>query len=359
MGKLDLSRYGAVADLMKTRSAGLKAHEGRMRDEIRAHDGSHAYGRHGYQIGWEGQLIRCATSISPDQTFDPMGVGAVIRRWNSLNYKDRMLDHTGAAIATDLIGPFNPELTDFKTVAGIMSGGFLGPEHQEDARNAALACAAGLSGPNFAGIEMIFKGTPPVRLAMPFTSFCYGIHGRFFGMGYKRKPGFVAVTHEFVLACIDAFYNRRSLTSFESLIPGTVVKPAYMTGPKKDQSLAFPQISDLLDFLKVETFAQKAVRVVLRRPYSFTDQTFGAWRVVTMFPDDSITSTGFHPGRPFFSPEMKAKINLMKQKKFPPDNKKKFGHLNFNKDLYDWSGKTCAISMDASTHKMHAVPAWM
>ncbi|MBI2769204.1 MAG: hypothetical protein HYX47_06260 [Burkholderiales bacterium] len=359
MGKLDLSKYGAVADLMRTRSAGYQAHATRLRDEIRAHDGSHAYGRHGYQIGWEGQLVRCATSIAPDQTFDPSGVGAVIRRWNSLNYKDRMLDHTGASVATDLIGPFNPELTDYKTVAGIMSGGFLGPEHQEEARTAALTCAAGLSGPNFAGIEMIFRGSPNVRMAMPFTSFCYGIHGRFFGMGYKRKTGFVAVSHEFVLACIEAFYNRTPLSTFEGSIPGTVAKPAYMTGPGKDKTVAFPQIGDLLEFLKVETFAQKAVRVVMRRPYSFTTQDFGPWRLVTMFPDDSITSTGFHPGRPFFAPEMKAKINAMKQKKFPPDNKKKYGHLNFDKNLYDWSGKTCDIAMAPSSFKIHPVPAWM
>jgi hypothetical protein len=130
-----------------------------------------------------------------------------------------------------------------------------------------------------------------------------------------------------------------------------------MIGPKKDQSLAFPQIGDLLEFLKVETFEQKAVRVVMRRPYDTATRLFGAWRVVTMYPDDSITSTGFHPGRPFFSPEMKAKINLMKQKKFPPSNTKKFGHLNFNKELYDWTGRTSNIEM--TTYLTHVIPAWI
>lgn len=357
MAKLDMSKYGAVSELMKTRSAGLKAHEANLLAEITAHDGSHAYGRHGFQIGWQAQLVRCATQVAPDQTFDPSGTGGVIRRWNELNYKDRMLDGSGAAIATDLIGPFNPELTDYKTVAGIMSGGFLGPEHQEYVRAAALAFAGGMSGPNFAGVEYRFMSGAPVTMSLPFTSFCYGNHGRFFGMGYRRKSGFVPVTHEFVLGCIAAFENRIGFTAFEPLIPGSVVKLAYMTGTNRGQSLAFPQISDLFEFLKVETFEQKAVRVVMRRPYDPTTKLFGPWRVITMFPDDSISSTGFHPGRPFFTPAMKTKINQMKQKKFPPTNIKKFGHLNFDKNLYDWTGKTCSI--DLATYLTHAIPTWM
>lgn len=359
MAKLDMSKYGAVSDLMKTRSDGLAAHNLNLGNEVAAHDGSHAYGRHGYQNGWQAQLVRCTTQIAPDQEFDPTGTGAVIRRWNELNYKDRMLDAHGASVATDLIGPFNPELTDYKIVAGIMSGGFLGPEHQEEVRQAAIGFAAGMSGPNFAGVEYKFMGGKPVTMVLPFTAFCYGVHGKLFGMGYKRKPGFVAVTHEFVLNCIAAFENRIPFTTFEPLITGASVKLPYMIGPRKDQSLAFPQIDDLFEFLKVETFAQKAVRVVMRRSYTTATKAFGSWKVVTMFPDDSIGSTGFHPGRPYLSPEIKARINVMKQKKFPPANTKKFGHLNFNKDLYDWTGRTCDIALSPGSYKTHIIPAWI
>ena len=357
MAKLELSKYGAVSDLMKIRSAGMQAHETNLNAEVAAHDGSHAYGRHGFQIGWQAQLVRCITQIAPDQEFDPTGTGGVIRRWNALSFKDRMLDANGAAVATDLIGPFNPELTDYKTVAGIMSGGFLGPEHQEDVRSAALAFAGGMSGPNFAGVEYKFASGPVVKLTLPFTAFCHGIHGRFFGMGYRRKLGFVPLTHEFVLQCIGAFEERVPLTAFEPFIPSSVVKLPYMVGPKKAVSLAFPQISDLFDFVRVETFEQKSVRVVMRRPYTIATKNFGSWRVVTMFPDDSITSTGFHPGRPFFSPEVKVKINLMKQRRFPPTNTKKFGHLNFNKDLYDWTGRTSNLEM--TTFMTHPIPGWI
>jgi hypothetical protein len=364
MAKLDLTRYGAVAELMRGRAAAFKAHEGHLNNEIRAHDGSHAYGRHGYQIGWQGQLIRCATQVAPDQAFDPSGVNAVIRRWNSLNYADRMLDHSGRSVATDLVGPFNPELTDFKTVAGIIAGGFLGPEHQQAARQAAQACAAAFDAPEYAGVEYRFTSGTPVPIVMPFTAFCYGLHGRFFGMGYRRKKatstnaGFKPVTLEFVLRCIDAFENRTALADFEGSIPTDLVKLPYMTGINRARSLAFPQIGDLFDFLQVETFSQRAVRVVMRRPYDPVAKTFGAWRTVTMFPDDTINSTGFHPGRPFFSPAMKLKINAMKQKKFPPANTKKYAHLNFNKELYDWTGRTCDMAMTPSSYKTHIVPGW-
>lgn len=351
-----LSKYTELSNLMGSRSAGLAAHAASLKAEMAEHNGSHAYGRHGFQISWQAQLVRCTTQVSPDQVFDPSGAGAVIRRWNALSYKDRMLDASGAAIATDLIGPFNPELTDYKTVAGIMSGGFLGPEQQEDVRAAAMALAGSMTGPNFAGVEYKFMQGAPVLLRVPFTAFCYGVHGRFFGMGYKRKPGFVAVTHDFVLKCIAAFEDRTTLMTFQPSIPASVARLGYMTGPNRDKSLAFPQIGDLLDFLQVETFEQKAVRVVMRRPYDSATRTFGLWRVITMFPDNSIISTGFHPGRPFFTPEMKAQMNKMKQKKYPPTNIKKYGHLNFNKDLYDWTGRTCDIAM--TTYASHAIPAW-
>ena len=53
MAKLELLKYGAVSDLMKIRSAGMQAHETNLNAEMAAHDGSHAYGRHGFQIGWQ------------------------------------------------------------------------------------------------------------------------------------------------------------------------------------------------------------------------------------------------------------------------------------------------------------------
>ena len=39
-------------------------------------------GRHGFQTGWEAQLIRAVTGITPDQPNDPRGLGAYIRQWN-------------------------------------------------------------------------------------------------------------------------------------------------------------------------------------------------------------------------------------------------------------------------------------
>lgn len=234
MAKLDMSKYGAVSDLMKTRSAGLKSHEANLNAEIAANDGSHAYGRHGFQIGWQAQLVRCATQVAPDQEFDPSGTGGVIRRWNSLSYNDRMLDGSGAAIATDLIGPFNPELTDYKTVAGIMSGGFLGPEHQEGAEGRARGDASSVR-----------HGDKGLRLLAG-------------GDDVPRRQ------HQ-----LDRLPSRPSV-----LLP-------------RDEG---------------------------------EDQSHEAEEV-------------------------------------PPANTKKFGHLNFNKDLYDWTGRTSNIEM--TTYLNHPVPAWI
>jgi hypothetical protein len=357
MTKLDLSNYNAVAEQLKIRSAGIQAHEINLLAEVAAQDGGHAYGRHGFQIGWQAQLIRCVTRVAPDQKFDPTGTGGTIQAWNALSSKARMLDDHGAAIATELSGPFMPGETDYKTVAGIMAGGFLGPEHQEDVRKIALAFAGTVSGPDCANIEYQFMNAPVVELKIPFTSFCYGIEGRFFGMGYKRKPGFVTLTHEFVIFCIWAFEQRFPLTTLELFMPGSVVRLPYMVGPKNPVSLAFPQIGDLFDFLQVETFEQKSVRVVMRRTYAHSTNSFGSWRIVTMFPDDTITSNGFHPGNPYFSTETKSEITKMTQmKESKSSNIKKFGHLTTKPSQYTWTGKT--FNLEKTTFKIHPTPSW-
>src|SRR5688572_16733071 len=113
-----------------SRLVGLKAHatadnESSLKSEVATHSG-HAYGRHGAQTGWEAQLIRAATLITPDQAFDPMGLNPSTRRWNGVM---SMSDTDGAPVF-DLFGNDGNAPVHYATSAGNTSGGFLAPEAQ-------------------------------------------------------------------------------------------------------------------------------------------------------------------------------------------------------------------------------------
>lgn len=80
---VDRSLFTDVENLFRKRSAALKEHERQLKSEVGlpGEHKPHAYARHGHQAGWEQQVIRAATGITPDQSFDPTGTGASIRTW--------------------------------------------------------------------------------------------------------------------------------------------------------------------------------------------------------------------------------------------------------------------------------------
>ncbi len=120
------AQFGDVSRLMGLKSVATADNEKRLKAEVAAHDGSHGYGRHGAQTGWEQQLIRGATKNTPDQVHDPMGVGAKIRQWNGV-YSLSQLD--GAPVF-DLFDDHAAPPTTFASAAGNVAGGFATPEAQ-------------------------------------------------------------------------------------------------------------------------------------------------------------------------------------------------------------------------------------
>lgn len=357
VGKLDLSKFGAVERLMKDRSAALMEHEKNLQHEVHAHDGSHAYGRHGFQTGWEQQFIRCVTGVRPDQKFDPMGIAPSIHVWNAGGiWTQRVRDENGmTTVSYNILGPYVPAVSQYERAPGKVAGGFLSPEMQHYVRMQGLAEVTKMTGDNYFGAEYSFRRNPTLKVKMPFSAFSYGVYGRLFGMGYRRTvDNPPQVTLDFVQACIDGFYYRRS---WKEICPNPAGgNPHFALITHNPDFVPFKQIGDLFRFFCVETFPQKGARIVFRRPYSFSTKSFtGPWRIVTMFPDDKITQNGWTPGVPFLSEEIKRQIDALKRQR-TGGRRSRYAALTKDKDDYIWTGRTCNKEMN--NYLTHVIPTW-
>jgi len=276
-------KFKAISDLMERKSTGLKMHEQHLKEEISTHKG-HAFGRHGYQSGWEGQLIRVVSEVTPDQAFDPMGTNPSIRKWTSSAGYIFTYDSSGQTVMNASGKGFTPASTDFQTASGEQSGGFMTPELQ----NHALIRAMTLAGPlkpyrfvHFPGIKKDWKPMQRIMVVVEPTPY------KAFGIGYKRTSSYVKRTRPEVVKLIDHFYNRSSYQTVGILAPPKV--SASGTLPGDQDAAAFNDLGDLFQYLGVEPIWQKNALVILDWNQSKND-----WSLVTMFPDDK-TPEGWAP----------------------------------------------------------------
>lgn len=345
-------QFQRVADLFATKSRAYAHHEAAAGAEVAAHDGSHSYGRHGYQTGWEAQFIRAVTSVTPDQVFDPRGVGGEIRRWSggaSMAGIGMGMGPSGETSEITLFDDptFDPQAADYEKKAGNIAGGFMSPEAQMRARNKATGLINSLTTPTHAGAVWRFQkpltgGHTKATFSAPLTSVRVVVSsardGEPLGIGFaQRDPKtYRKESREMVLKCIEGFQLRRKWTEIFKSIDVSVRKfPVVALNKNK---VAFPQISDLFDYFDVDILWQTSATVIFRRTFT-PPGSFSAWRLITMFPDDA--APGWAPSL-FLTPAWKTRL--------------KAAGMNANAADYAWTGKT---SNTARTGFLtFPVPSW-
>lgn len=312
------ANFKGLESFVGNRAKAIANHEARLKTEISQNTGAHAYARHGHQTGWEGQLIRCCTNVSPDQRFDPHGVGGVIRSGTREGFGSDLLfsnqmgyNAWGEWVELPVGFAFEPGEADYQKMAGDVAGAFLGVEAQEQARTAALSAANSMS--RYVAGQFQSKDKPDARITAPLTSVVVVVDkpkgGAPFGVGYRRTGTFQARTRDEVVRCIAALSSRASWAE----LYGDKVQ-AMGKAPVKDRP-AFPNIAALLDHLGVEAFWEESAKGVLRRDWNPGTKTAGPWRVHTMFPTSG-EKAGWATGV-YLSDADKAKL---KSNKLPKGN---------------------------------------
>jgi hypothetical protein len=346
-------QFARVADLFAAKGRAYAHHEHFAGSEVAAHDGSHSYGRHGYQTGWESQFVRAVTSVTPDQVFDPRGVGAAIRRWHPSGGSMAgigvgMGAHGETGEITLFDDPtFDPQATDYEKKPGSIAGGFLSPEAQMRSRNKALSLIGSLATPMHAGAVWRFQkplsgGHRVATFSAPLTSVRVVVSsardGEPLGIGFaQRDPKtYRKESREMVMACIEGFQLRRKWTEIFKSIDVSVRKfPMVALNKNK---VAFPQITDLFEYFDVDVLWQTSATVIFRRTYT-PPGSFSAWRMITMFPDDA--APGWAPSL-FLSPAWKTRL--------------KNSGMNANAADYAWTGRTSNVAR--SGFLTFPVPSW-
>lgn len=145
--KLKSFEQGPVGHLMANRAREVKAHGRSLHDEHASHAG-HAFSRHGHQSGWQAQVIRAATGLTPDQSFDPLGLVAETRVWNLTGEIGDIFRVFPAGS-----GFYTPTWNAPQLTNGQDSGGFFTPELQQRAL-IAVRNAVGVQFGNVAAFEV-------------------------------------------------------------------------------------------------------------------------------------------------------------------------------------------------------------
>jgi hypothetical protein len=332
--------YQALSNLMGLKSVALRQNEANLTAEVNAHDGSHAYGRHGAQTGWESQFIRAVTKVTPDQAFDPRGVGPSIRAWNgAMTYRTT----DGAPVPIDLFAADQGDPpTQYSTSAGDVSGGFATPEAQFLARARGDQVIGGLVGPTHYCAQYLFK-TGPKLIRAPLNAVHVVVGGRhaggLYGVGFARRNPrqYPNLTRAFAIRCLEGFQNRDTWEKIVPKLDVTTFKFNLIGSHRK--KIAFPQLSDLFEFFDLDVMWQKSCSLIYRRVHNPANNSHSAWRLITMFPDD--LEPGWAPSL-WLSQSMK---DALKQQ-----------GMNANVKDYHWTG--LMSSRDGALKQRYTIPAW-
>jgi hypothetical protein len=328
-----------LSNLIGLKSKALQDTNQKLEDEVLRHDGSHAYGRHGAQTGWESQFIRAVTKVTPDQAFDPRGLNPTIRSWNSSStYND-----LGQSVVMDLFGDDQGHIpTAYRTSAGNIAGGFVTPEAQFLARARGENILNKLVGPGFYAASYMFKTGPKImRTAFNAVKIVVGGNreGGLYGIGFARRDpkNYPTHTREFAVRCIEGFQKREKWNEIIPVISTSTFKFNFVALNKS--KVAFPQVSDLYEFFDLDVLWQPSCTLIYRRDHVSVAHTHGPWRLITMFPDS--LEAGWAPSL-FLAPAMKLALAA--------------AGMNKNGKDYHWTGLMSSHAGNLK-HK-EPIPAW-
>ncbi len=289
------------------------------------------------QTGWESQLIRAILQQTPDQEHDPMGLNPTVRHWNGV----MSYSHNDGAPTFDLFDDHVEPPTNFRTAAGTTAGGFATPEAQFLAKARGDQLVNSLRGAEHYCAQYRFK-TENRFVRMPMT----GVHvvvggskeGSIYGIGFARRQGFSGRhTRDFVVRMIEGLQKQQT---WGQLFPnlGVAVHKFNLIAVRKKQ-IAFPSMVELADYFDLDILWQPTCSLIFRRVHNSATHTHGAWRLVTMFPNN--LTPGWAPSV-YLSPTDKTRLHA--------------AGYNKNKDDYHWTGLTGAFVGTAKAR--FTVPPW-
>ena len=257
-----------LAPHFENRHAAYLAHEHAMANEaaIRAKGTKafHGYGRHGFQTGWMAQLVRIVTKVTPDQSWDPRGVGMTdeSRSWTSSD-GPRHLDRKGATVRAAPPGSGGggasaSSLGKIQKSGGQSAGYFYGPHVQEQARSA-LQERAGWAR-RFSECEIRRAGRTEW---VPFKVLYAAVGGPRGGYGASFTPVEGAargrLSPDDVREAVDDFLRWTTIEDYLKR-SGSPLPAEQVVGPFRTNPYRFPTWGDLLRFLGVEQRWMTSVR---------------------------------------------------------------------------------------------------
>ena len=247
----------------------------------------HSISRHGYQTGWEAQLVRLMTGETPDQPFAPTGVRAKIQQWER---------STGDKVTLPAPGG------NLRYAAADSTGAFLGPEVEV----AAINWAAGKTRELQAGMFAEMESGPMINRVKKWEPYKYiecvvRTQYPYAGISFVRDKTKEKPKKEvFEEALNDYFTGEKVLNETASLYDEMLLRQAKASGsgiPAKVQAkmrVRFPNLADLLTFLNVEAIMMKHVRIVLKR----VPENGFSWKLHTAYAvNDGIQLRPDAPGK--------------------------------------------------------------
>jgi len=258
---LSRDEYKALEKFIGKRATTFAEHEVLLADEISKgakQTAFHTISRHGYQTGWEAQLVRLMTGETPDQPFALTGVRAQIQEW------EKSTGGTGSVPAPT---------RNIRYAPADSVGAFLGPEVETLALTKAQSISRHLQGGRLAEMETGHARTRKWE-KYKYIECIVSAGAQYAGVSFVRdKTETKRTKEEFEEAMEDYLAGARVLwgptVSLHDQMTYREIRkkrgefPAKLA--EKMVKVRFPNLSDLLAYLHVEAVMMKNVRVVLKR----------------------------------------------------------------------------------------------
>ena len=229
----------------------------------------HTFTRHGYQTGWEAQLIRLASGRTPDQDSDPMGIGSYISHWKGqappkYNKDGSVILHPDDTqvqvrhfnrVGMPVDGP--PEVVDpsrmgkTRHASANTTGAFLSPEAERDALMQADAKSAGLK----KYVQAASKNSRTGELTwVDYDYIEVVVTGQpIYGVSFYFKS---TDTHK-----IDVDELKEALADYNKQTKVVNFNPH----DARTEKVRFTSLSDILDYFGIEAQWMKAAKIVYKR----------------------------------------------------------------------------------------------
>jgi hypothetical protein len=230
----------------------------------------HTLSRHGYQTGWEAQLVRLMTGETPDQPFALDGVQAKIAAWH---------DRLGVEHQTPARG------RNIRYAEADSTGAFIGPEVERAAIQYAYVRTAALR--EGAEAEMDVRGTRTWQ-KYKYIEIVVEPPQRVVGISFvrdKSKPK--RERADFEQAFADYLNGGKVLRGpTVSLHDQMTYRHVLASGSEVPAKLReklqtrFPNLADLLEYLHVTPVIMNKVRLVLKR----VPENGYTWKLHTAYP---------------------------------------------------------------------------